>query len=443
MKIPRHALKLLLRWKNSSDRKPVILQGARQVGKTWLLKHFGEREFQNIAYFNFERQTELRQFFETTKDPEQIIENLTLVHGRAILPQSTLIIFDEIQECNKALNSLKYFCEDAPDYAIACAGSLLGVAMSRGESFPVGKVDFITLYPVSFAEFLAVADQDLFRYAESIDKIKPIPDIFFNPLKDKLKMFYISGGMPEAVVALLDKRDLQITQDVLQNILNAYSLDFSKHVDTKDIPKIQYIWASLPSQLSRENKKFLYKTVKSGARAREYEDALQWLVNAGLAYRIFCSSRPSLPLSSYDDLSAFKVYLLDVGLLRRLSLLDPVAISEGNRLFTEFRGAMTENFILESLIHQFEGLPRYWRSGNIAEIDFLVQYKNRVIPMEVKSDENVRSKSLSFYRKAYNPELAVRYSLKNLSFEDGLISIPLFLADYTAKFIDMTLSKSQ
>jgi len=443
MKIQRDALQLLVRWKNSSDRKPVILQGARQVGKTWLLKDFGEREFQNVAYFNFERQTELRQFFETTKNPERIIENLALVHGRAILPQTTLIILDEIQECNEALNSLKYFCEEAPGYAIACAGSLLGVAMSRGASFPVGKVDFITLYPVSFTEFLAVADQNLFRFAESIDRITPVPDIFYNPLKEKLKMFYLSGGMPEAIVALLEKQDLQITQEVLQNILNAYTLDFSKHVETKDIPKIQYIWASLPSQLSRENKKFIYRTVKSGARAREYEDALQWLVNAGLAYRIFCSSKPYLPLSSYDDLSAFKVYLPDVGLLRRLSLLDPIAISEGNRLFTEFRGAMTENFILESLVHQFEGLPRYWRSGNIAEIDFLVQYKNLIIPMEVKSDENIRSKSLSYYRKAYNPELAVRYSLKNLSFEDGLISIPLFLADYTAKFIDMAISKSQ
>ena len=442
MDIPRHALQLLKRWKNSTDRKPVVLQGARQVGKTWLLKHFGEREFQNVAYFNFERQTELKQFFETTKDPEQIIENLTLVHGSAILPQFTLIIFDEIQECNDALNSLKYFCEDAPGYVIACAGSLLGVAMSRGASFPVGKVDFITVYPVSFSEFLAVADQNLFRYTESIDKFKPVPDIFFNPLKDKLKMFYISGGMPEAIVALLDKRDLQTTQDVLQNILNAYSLDFSKHVDPKDIPKIQYIWASIPSQLARENKKFLYRTVKTGARAREYEDALQWLVNAGLTYRIFCSSKPSLPLSSYDDVSAFKVYMPDVGLLRRLSLLDPIAVSEGNRLFTEFRGAMTENYILESLVNQFEGLPRYWRSGNMAEVDFLVQYKNRVIPMEVKSDENVRSKSLSFYRKAYNPKLAVRYSLKNLSLEDGLISIPLFLADHTARFIDMALSKS-
>jgi uncharacterized protein len=439
MKISRYALQLLVRWKNSADRKPLILQGARQVGKTWLLKQFGDREFQNVAYFNFERQAELKQFFETTKDPEQIIGNLALVHGRAILPETTLIIFDEIQECNEALNSLKYFCEDAPGYFIACAGSLLGVAMSRGSSFPVGKVDFITLYPVSFSEFLAVADQDLFRYIDSIDKFKPVPDIFFNPLKDKLKMFYISGGMPEAIVALLDKQDMQTTQDVLQNILNAYSLDFSKHVETKDIPRIQYIWASIPSQLARENKKFLYRTVKSGARAREYEDALQWLINAGLVYRIYCSSKPSLPLSSYDDLSAFKVYMPDVGLLRRLALLDPIAVSEGNRLFTEFRGAMTENFILESLIHQFEGLPRYWRSGNIAEVDFIVQYKNRVIPIEVKSDENVRSKSLSFYRKAYNPEFAVRYSLKNLSLDDGLISIPLFLADYTSRLINMAL----
>jgi len=435
MEIKRNVLQQLSKWKDTSLRKPLILQGARQVGKTWLLKHLGKHYFKDTAYFNFERQLELKQFFQNTKDPKRIIENLSLVFGKAILPQSTLIIFDEIQECNAALNALKYFHEEAPDYAIACAGSLLGVAMSRGNSFPVGKVDFIQVYPLTFSEFLAEADSGLSDYLESIDKIEEIPDIFFNPLTEKLKMYFLSGGMPEAVVALLENRDMQKMQDVLQNILNAYALDFSKHVENKNIPKIKYIWSSLPSQLARENKKFLYQSVKYGARAREYEDALLWLIHAGLVNRISCTAKPAVPLSAYDDLTAFKIYLPDVGLLRRLSLLDTIAIVEGSRLFTEFKGALTENFILSSLLQQFEGFPRYWKSGNKAEIDFLVQYENAIIPMEVKSDENVRSKSLAFYRKKFNPQLSVRFSLRNLKQEKGLINIPLFMADYTKKLI--------
>jgi predicted AAA+ superfamily ATPase len=438
MEIKRNVFKQLIAWKDNPDRKPLILQGARQVGKTWLLKRFGKDHFQSTAYFNFDQQLELRQFFQTTKDPERILQNLSLVHGKAILPETTLIIFDEIQECNEALNSLKYFQENNPEYAIACAGSLLGVAMSRGASFPVGKVEFIQIHPITFSEFLTVADAHLSSYLENLDHIEAIPDIFFNPLKDKLKMYFISGGMPESIVTLLEKKDVERTQKVLQNILNGYTLDFSKHVENREIPKINHIWTSLPSQLSRENKKFLYQTVKSGARAREYEDALLWLVNAGLVHRVYCSSKPALPLTSYDDLSAFKIYLQDVGLLRRLSQLDPSVLVEGNRLLTEFKGALTENFILESLVQQFEGLPRYWKSEGKAEVDFLVQYKNRIFPVEVKSEEHVKSRSLSFYRKAYNPPLSIRYSMRNLKLEEGLINIPLFLVDYTKKLLEKT-----
>jgi predicted AAA+ superfamily ATPase len=437
MKIKRNVLRQLIEWKDQPNRKPLILQGARQVGKTWLLKTFGETGFENVAYFNFDKQVELKQFFLTTKDPLRILENLSLVHGKAILPQTTLIIFDEIQECNEALNALKYFSEDTPEYVIACAGSLLGVAMSRGASFPVGKVDFMKIYPVTFAEFLEQADASLHAYLQNLHQIEAIPDIFFNPLKDKLKMYFISGGMPEAIVNLLENKNVELTQNALQSILNAYELDFSKHVENRDIPKINYIWSSLPSQLARENRKFLFQSVKTGARAREYEDALQWLINAGLAYKINCSQKPSLPLSAYDDLSSFKMYLPDVGLLRKMAQLDPVAIVEGNRLFTEFKGALTENFVLSALIQQFEGLPRYWKSGNIAEVDFLIQYKNQIVPVEVKSDENVKSKSLAFYRKAYSPELSIRLSMRNLKFEDGLLNIPLFMADYTKKLIEM------
>lgn len=436
MKINRDVTAKMIAWKNRRGRKPLILQGARQVGKTWLLKNLGREHFENTAYFNFDQQAELKQFFMTTKDPARIIENLSLVHGKQIFPDRTLIIFDEIQECNEALNSLKYFHENAPQFAIACAGSLLGVAMSRGASFPVGMVEFIQVHPVSFAEFLAAADNTLSNYLDSLAKPEPIPDIFFNPLTDKLKMYFITGGMPAAIVSLLEERDVALTQQSLQNILNAYALDFSKHIKNRDIQKVNYIWSSLPSQLSRENKKFLYQSVRPGARAREYEEALQWLIHAGLVHRVFCSSKPSLPLSAYDDLTAFKIYLLDTGLLRRLSQLDPSAIAEGNRLLTEFKGALTENFILESLIRQFERVPRYWKSGNSAEVDFLIQHQNRIIPVEVKSNENVRSKSLSFYRQTFEPEISIRFSLRNLKLDPGLLSIPLFMADYTKKMLE-------
>jgi len=434
-------LEQLAEWKTKPSRKPLLLTGIRQVGKTWLLKHFGKKYFVDTAYFNFERQEELSQFFRTTRDPGRIIDNLSLVHGRAIQPQKTLIIFDEIQESGEALNSLKYFCEEAPEYAVACAGSLLGVAFGHDKSFPVGKVDFLQVYPVTFSEFLSEEAPDLYSYLEQIDKPEPIPEIFFNPLCEKLKMYFISGGMPEAVATLLGARDTNATQAVLQSVISSYQLDFSKHVEKKDIPKINYIWNSLPSQLARENKKFLYQAVRPGARAREYEDALLWLSNAGLVTKVYCSEKPGIPLTAYDDLTAFKVYLPDVGVLRRLSLLDPVAFSEGNRMFTEFKGALTENYILSGLTGQFEPIPRYWRSGNKAEVDFLIQYRNQVIPVEVKSDENIRSKSLAYYKKEYTPGLSVRFSLRNLKKDEGLINIPLFMVDYARKIIDKAFDK--
>ena len=441
MEIRRKALEQLAEWKTKPSRKPLLLTGIRQVGKTWLLKHFGKKYFVDTAYFNFERQEELSQFFRTTRDPGRIIDNLSLVHGRAIQPQKTLIIFDEIQESGEALNSLKYFCEEAPEYAVACAGSLLGVAFGHDKSFPVGKVNFLQVYPVTFSEFLSEEAPDLYGYLEQIDKPEPIPEIFFNPLCEKLKMYFISGGMPEAVATLLGARDTNATQAVLQSVISSYQLDFSKHVEKKDIPKINYIWNSLPSQLARENKKFLYQAVRPGARAREYEDALLWLSNAGLVTKVYCSEKPGIPLTAYDDLTAFKVYLPDVGVLRRLSLLDPVAFSEGNRMFTEFKGALTENYILSGLTGQFEPIPRYWRSGNKAEVDFLIQYRNQVIPVEVKSDENIRSKSLAYYKKEYTPGLSVRFSLRNLKKDEGLINIPLFMVDYARKIIDKAFDK--
>jgi predicted AAA+ superfamily ATPase len=432
----RQIIEKLRQWKIKRNRKPLILQGARQVGKTWILKYFGKVEFEDVAYFNFDEQEGLKEFFKTTKNPQRIIQKLSSIHGRKIIPQTTLIIFDEIQECNEALNSLKYFCEDAPEYSIVSAGSLLGVSLSRGCSFPVGKVEFLSIYPLSFTEFLKSADSQLFDYLNTITISEKIPDIFFNRLVEYFKIYFISGGMPEAALEIIETNDLDSVQSVLKNILHSYQLDFSKHIDKKDIPKIDYVWKSIDSQLAMENKKFLYQAAKEGARAREYENALEWLVKAGLAYRIFLTTKPALPLSAYSDLSSFKLYCLDVGILRRLSNLSPTALSEKNRLFTEFRGALTENYILQSLIPQFDNVvPFYWKSGNQAEIDFLIQYQNFVVPIEVKSGEHTRSRSLSVYQNKYLPEIRIRYSLQNIERNGNLLNIPLFLADYTQKFI--------
>lgn len=439
MEIKRALEPDLLIWLKDKQRKPLILQGARQVGKTWLMKKFGQEKFQGVAYFNFEEQPELKQFFADTRDVDRLVRNLSLVYGKPILPQKTLIIFDEIQECNDALNSLKYFYENAPEYVIISAGSLLGIALSRGASFPVGKVDFMTLHPVTFTEFLSAASPDLLEYLNKLDNFDPLPDFFFNRLAEVFKMYFISGGMPEAIISLLE-RDIDHTQQVLSNILNAYQLDFSKHTENKVIPKIIHIWNSIPSQLARENKKFVYQLIKKGARAREYEDALLWLSQSGLIHRVIRCEKPALPLSFYEDLTAFKVYLTDIGLLRRLSALDPIAIKEGDRLFTEFKGALSENYILQSLIRQFKEAPHYWTSGNQAEIDFLLQYMNEIIPIEVKAGQAVKGKSLGIYDKLYHPCIKIRYSMKNMKKDNNLINLPLFMADYTKKFIPLFIA---
>lgn len=434
----------LLRWKQSKYRKPLILKGVRQVGKTWILNEFGKQNYDNIAYFNFDEQEELASFFETTKDVKRIIQNLTVVNGSPIIPEKTLIIFDEIQECNKALNTLKYFCENAPEYHIACAGSLLGITLSKPSSFPVGKVDFMTIYPMTFTEFLlANGDGNLVDYMKSIDAIEKIPEIFFNQLQEKLKMYFITGGMPEAVRSWTEEKDIGLVQMALKNILNAYELDFSKHAEIKDIAKLGLIWNSIPSQLARENKKFLYSAVKEGSRAREYEDALTWLCSAGMIYKIFRSTKPGLPMSAYDDLTAFKLYSVDTGLLRRLALLDPIAFNEGTRLFTEFKGALTENFILQGLVNKYEAIPRYWTSGGQAEIDFMIQRGNDIIPIEVKADQNINGRSLTLYGQKYEDatKIRLRFSLRNLKLDGDLLNIPLFMIDYVDKLIELGMEK--
>lgn len=439
----RLILDKLLVWKKSPYRKPLILKGVRQVGKTWILKEFGRLYYDSVAYFNFDENPEFKQFFQLTKDVNRILQNLMLVSGQKIEHDNTLIIFDEVQNCPEVINSLKYFCENAPHYHIACAGSLLGIALAKPSSFPVGKVNFMQIDPMSFTEFLlANGDENLVHYLESVESIEPIPEAFFNPLSEKLKMYYVTGGMPESVLMWTEARDVNAMQEALSAIIEAYERDFGKHPNASEFPKISMIWKSISSQLARENKKFLYKAVKEGARAREYEDALQWLVDARLVHKVYRCTAPGLPLSAYDDLSAFKIYLVDVGLLRRLSQLAPSAFGEGNRLFTEFKGALTENYVLQTLVTQFEVEPRYWSQTNPPyEVDFLIQRENDIFPVEVKAETNTKSRSLKKYKELFADQvkLRIRFSLDNLKLDGDVLNIPLFMADHTDRLIGMAL----
>ena len=441
----RFMLEKLLSWKRSKYRKPLILEGVRQVGKTWILKEFGRLHYDNVAYFNFDENEEYQAFFETTKDVHRIIENLTMASAMSIVPEKTLIIFDEIQGCPNVINALKYFCENAPEYHVACAGSLLGIALAKPSSFPVGKVNFLRIDPMTFTEFLlANRDENLVRYLESIEQLEPIPPAFFNPLCEKLKMYFVTGGMPESVLLWTEEHDVGAMQEALSAIVAAYERDFAKYPDRSVFPKISQIWNSLPSQLAREIKKFLYRVVKPGARAREYEDALQWLVDAGLVHKIYRSSAPGLPVSACDDLSAFKIYLADVGILRRLSQLSPTAFGEGNRLFTEFKGALTENFVLQSLTANFETIPRYWSQSNPPyEVDFLLQRENDIFPIEVKAESNATSRSLKKFKEQFadDVKLRIRFSLENLKLDDDLLNVPLFMIDHTDRLIKLALNQ--
>lgn len=441
----RFILDELKHWKESKYRKPLILRGARQVGKTWAMKEFG-KSFDSIAYFNFDENEEYKQFFETTKDVFRIMQNLSIASGQRI-DKNTLIIFDEIQECNDALNALKYFCENASEYYVICAGSLLGLTLSKG--FPVGKVDFLDMGPMTFSEFLiANGDENLYEYINSINSIENIPDAFFNPLCEKLKMYFITGGMPEPVYLWTQERDVELVDKALKGIIGSYEHDFGKHHDAfndeqgkYDVQKISLIWNSLPTQLAKEKKKFTYSNVKQGARAREYENNLQWLVNADLIKRIFRVSKPALPLSAYEEPVFFKVYHIDVGLLRSQSKLSYRAFTEGDRLFKEFKGALTENFVVQSLVRLYSANPHYWANDKY-EVDFIVQSGNDIIPIETKSGKNVSSPSMVEYKKLHEGQtpLVIRYSLKNLTLDGNILNIPLFMIDQTEHLI--TIAKN-
>ena len=432
----RTIMKSLLGWRDSRRRKPLVLRGARQVGKTWVLEEFGKSFSGGCVRFNFDKNPEYAQFFQSTKDVKRILQNLAMASGQKITPD-TLIVFDEIQACEPALNSLKYFREDAPEYYVASAGSLLGLQLSSG--FPVGQVDFLEMGPMTFTEFLYADGADNFAdYLASVNEFTSVPDAFFAPLTEKLKHYFITGGMPESVLVWTEDKDPRAVDSVLSDIIYSYESDFGKHASPEEVNKIRYIWQSLPSQLARENKKFLYSVVKPGARAREYENALNWLKDADIVSKVNRISKPGLPVSAYDDLSAFKIYAVDVGLLRRLSHLPTTAFAEHNRLFTEFKGALTENFVHQSLKQHFEVAPRYWSEAPY-EVDFLVQREDDIIPIEAKAGESIKSTSLKRYAKNYEEEtpLMIRLSMRNLSFDGKLLNVPLFMVDELDRLIGL------
>ena len=436
--IEREVTQQLLEWKNSSERKPLIVRGARQIGKSWAVEDFGKQYYEHLAVFNFDRKRELAEVFGKTKEPSRLIHELAFFTEVPLLPEKTLLFFDEIQECKEALNALKYFCEDAPEYHIIAAGSLLGVAINEGNfSFPVGKVNFLQMFPVSFKEYLRAADAVLFRQLDSLaGGEEPLPPVVFNRAEEYYHAYQVCGGLPLSARSMIWGKGIETVEKVLEENLMAYEIDFSKHALKTDIPKIHAIWKSTPEQLSRENNKFVYRVVREGARAREYENALQWLVDAGMIYQVKLCEKPELPLSFYENSSAFKVYLLDIGLLRKLSKLPAEIFVSASQLFTEFKGAVAENFVLTSLLAQGFAMPSYWTlQGNKAEVDFLIAKGLTVIPIEVKSDRRISGKSFAEYDKKYHPDLRIRFSMNNIKKDGNLLNLPIFMADWVGSYL--------
>ena len=431
----RNAFQKLIEWKNSKKRKPLIIQGARQVGKTWLMKEFGKREYKKVVYVSFDRNKKLKNIFSETVETDVLISALELSSNINIEPNNTLIILDEIQACPDALTTLKYFYENAPEYHIIVAGSLLGVALNSDTGFPVGKVDFMTLYPLSFFEFLSAIGESQYRNILEEKKFKLI-----TPFADKLiyllKHYYYIGGMPEVVQDYIDNKNYNNIRKLQENILNSYEQDFSKHTSSAMAERIKYLWLSISSQLAKENKKFIYCAIKQGAKAREYEEAINWLRDSGLIYKVNRISKPELPIRAYEDLSAFKLYVLDVGLLGALANLSPQTIIDGDKIFTEFKGALTEQYVLQQLKNKPNKSINYWTSrSNVAEIDFILQKDNNVIPIEVKSSENLKAKSLTQYRKNFSPKYSVRTSLAQYKVDNDLYNIPLYMVEMLEKLL--------
>ncbi|MDR2164019.1 MAG: ATP-binding protein [Clostridiales Family XIII bacterium] len=422
----RTAIEALNKWKGKTSRKPLIIRGARQVGKTWLMKEFGAAAYSHTVYVSFDSNRQMRELFSADLDVSRLVTGLELYAGHKIDPENTLIIFDEVQEAPRALTSLKHFNENAPQYHIICAGSLLGVALHSGTSFPVGKVEFLELYPLSFMEFMLAAGKG--QFAELLEKGDfSMASAFKQEYIDLLKYYYYVGGMPEAVLAFTENRDFGEVRDIQSHILSAYEQDFSKHAPSKAVPRIRMLWNSIPAQLARENKKFIYGLVKEGARAREYEYALMWLCDCGLVHKVHRAKAPNLPLKAYEDLKAFKLFLVDVGLLSCMAGLSRDVILNGNELFKEFKGALTEQYVIQQL-KTLRGIePYYWTNErNTAEIDFLLDTGNAAIPLEVKAEINLRSKSLKAFAEKYSPSLSIRTSLADFKREGWLLNLPLY-----------------
>ena len=425
----RSAMEQLNKWKQKTNKKPLIIRGARQAGKTWLMKEFGKTAYEKTVYINFDNNPQMKELFSLDMRIDRIIMGIELYVGHKISPHNTLLIFDEVQEVPKALSSLKYFNETAPEYQIICAGSLLGIALHQGTSFPVGKVEFMDLYPLSFTEFMRAMGKE--QFVDLLDKGDfEMATMFRQDYVDLLKYYYYVGGMPEVVQSFVDNRDFNEAREIQERILAAYEQDFSKHAPNEAVPRIRMLWNSIPAQLTKENKKFIYGIIKEGARAKDYETALMWLTDCGLVHKVYRVTAPSIPLKAYEDLKAFKLFLADVGLLGCMVRLNQSVLLDRNELFKEFKGALTEQYVLQQL-KTVKGVDTYyWTNdrGN-AEIDFLIDTGNEVVPIEVKAETNLKAKSLKTFCEKYNPKMAIRTSLTDYKQEDWLLNLPLWAVE--------------
>lgn len=422
----RIAMEKLLNWKQSRHRKPLIIEGARQVGKTWLMKEFGRQAYENTVYINFDSNSRMVELFASDLDTDRLIMGLELYAGHKIDADNSLLIFDEVQEVPRALTSLKYFCENAPQYHIVCAGSLLGIALHQGTSFPVGKVDFLKLYPLSFKEFLMANGKE--RFAELLDKQDfQMITSFKQTYIDALKHYYYVGGMPEAVQIFAENKDFNEVRTVQKRILAAYEQDFSKHAPNEIVPRLRMLWNSIPSQLAKENKKFIYGLIREGARAKDYETSLMWLCDCGLVHKVSRINTANIPLKAYEDLKAFKLFVVDVGLLSCMVGLRQQTLLDGNDLFVEFKGALTEQYVCQQL-KNVEDLNIYYYTNDrgSCEVDFVVDTGEQIIPVEVKAEVNLRAKSLKTYHEKFSPTVSIRTSMSDYKEEDWLINLPLY-----------------
>ena len=429
----RVAIEKLLKWKQSKRRKPLIIEGARQSGKTWLMKEFGEQAYADTVYINFDSNSRMAELFACDLDTDRLIMGLELYAGHKIDPNNSLIIFDEEQEVPRALTSLKYFYENAPQYHIICAGSLLGIALHQGTSFPVGKVDFLKLYPLSFKEFLMALGNE--RFAELLDKQDfELVTSFKKTYIDALKHYYFVGGMPEAVQSFAENKDFSEVREIQKRILTAYEQDFSKHAPNDIVPRIRMLWNSIPSQLTKENKKFIYSLVREGARAKEYETAIMWLSDCGLVHKVSRVNAASIPMRGYEDLKAFKLFIVDVGLLGCMAGLRQRTLLDGNDLFVEFKGALTEQYVCQQL-KTIEDLDVYYYTNErgSCEVNFVVDTGERIVPIEVKAEVNLKAKSLKTYQEKFSPEISVRTSMADYKKEEWLVNLPLYAIDQIDK----------